>query len=935
MKMSRYGSVLLLTTALSGPFAFAQEPEDAEQQEQTPDPRPEIDISGPPGGLEEIIVRGRFIPNEVKANPVAISVLSQEQIERTGDGDIAGALQRVTGLSLVGGRFVYVRGLGERYSSALLNGLPLPSPEPLRRVVPLDLFPTNIIASSVVQKTYSPSYPGEFGGGAINLTTKRVPDEPFFEVSATLGGNTETTGELGYTYFGSDTDWTGFDSGTRDVPESLAARFDDGVRISNATVPLNELQTITASLQNASTTLIQRNENIPVDWSFELTGARAFDVGDDIRLGLFGSFSYSNMWRTRGGIQQTGRTNQDAQGVDRLEFASDYRYLTTQNTLTVNGILGFNAEIGDHVIRFTNIYIRDTLKEAQIRNGFTEAVDIDPVTGFDGSNENARLLESSTAWYERQLIDTQLVTELDFDQLSINLRATYAEAQRDAPYERSDSYRFNASVDDFVNFLGLQQGTGAFLSFSELTDEVIAGGLDVGYDFDTSRPLKATVGYSYYDNSRDAVRREFEFLPNDGNLPIELAQQRIDFLLSDFNVFNNGIVISENTPPVNQGSPLYTAELVVHAAYLQIEAELFDAFTVSTGVRYEDAEQTVTPLALFAGDEIFLTPDENGNQLVNPTDLNNDYFLPALTATWNFYEDMQLRFGVSKTIARPQFRELAPQFYNDPDLDRGFQGNAFLFDTELLNFDIRYEWYFGRDETFSISGFYKSIDNPIEQVVDDAEEDIVVRFANAPKARLFGGEIEYVKFFDLYELTENSFFQDRRVYLNVNYTYTDSSLIVDDTDSVVNINTTSFPDGFSCAPVGDDLFDPNRCAAATRYFRDGAPLTGQSTHLANLQIGLEHPDYLSQQTLILNYASERVSIRGNNNPDVVEKPGVILDFVARQGIEFGDTMVEVKLEARNLLNADFQEFVELNDSRLDINRYERGRSFALSVSARF
>ena len=109
--------------------------------------------------------------------------------------------QRVTGLSLVGGRFVYVRGLGDRYSLALLNGSPLPSPEPLRRVVPLDIFPTSVIASSVVQKSYSVAYPGEFGGGVINLTTLAVPEETYLSIGGSIGGNSETTGELGYTYF--------------------------------------------------------------------------------------------------------------------------------------------------------------------------------------------------------------------------------------------------------------------------------------------------------------------------------------------------------------------------------------------------------------------------------------------------------------------------------------------------------------------------------------------------------------------------------------------------------------------------------------------------------------------------------------------------------------------------------------------------------------
>ena len=145
-----------------------------------------------PGGLvvlEETVVQGRREVNIQQATTQVVSVLSSEDIARTGEGDIAGALARITGLSVVGGGLVYVRGLGDRYSLALLNGSPLPSPEPMRRAVPLDLFPTDVIASSLVQKTYSPNYTGEFGGGVINLTTLAIPKAKFLKISAGVSGD--------------------------------------------------------------------------------------------------------------------------------------------------------------------------------------------------------------------------------------------------------------------------------------------------------------------------------------------------------------------------------------------------------------------------------------------------------------------------------------------------------------------------------------------------------------------------------------------------------------------------------------------------------------------------------------------------------------------------------------------------------------------------
>ncbi len=256
--MLRLASTLLLSTALLTPAqAWAQDAaqsaapyaapaiaqaapaQTAEEAAATaaPDsaaPQEEATEISIPGG--EIVVTGNRDRNIQRAAPQVVSILGAAEIARTGEGNIAGALGRVTGLSVVGNGYVYVRGLGDRYSLALLNGSPLPSPEPLKRVVPLDLFPASIIASSLVQKSYSVNYPGEFGGGVINLTTRSTPDEPFISIGGGISMDTETTGQLGYSFYGSSTDWTGFDNGQRDLTGALQSFFASGQRLSSGTV---------------------------------------------------------------------------------------------------------------------------------------------------------------------------------------------------------------------------------------------------------------------------------------------------------------------------------------------------------------------------------------------------------------------------------------------------------------------------------------------------------------------------------------------------------------------------------------------------------------------------------------------------------------------------------------------------------------------------
>jgi len=853
----------------------------------------EVDVSAPgAGGLEgdEIVVVGRRIPNIIRATPSVVSVLSAADLARTGEGDIAGALARVTGLSVVGGKYVYVRGLGERYSLALLNGLPIPSPEPLKRVVPLDLFPTDILASTLVQKSFSVNFPGEFGGGVINLTTLAVPEESFLNVSGSIGGDTVTSGQLGYTYFGSPSDWTGFDNGTRSLPAPFRAALRSGNLVTvGPDFTLDEMKTITASLNNERTNLIQRNSNIPANMSLGVTGGTAWDLGED-RLGIILAASWSNSWLTRGGERQSTQSVGEVDGQPGLVPDQDFRFLSTENRILVNALAGVGYEFAEHKIRFTNIFIRDSLKQARIEEGIDER-NLAP---------DVRINRGVTNWFERQLFSSSLVGEFQFDDWKLDLRGTYAKSSRDAPYERSNDYVFSEEFGDFVNNLR-GGGTGSSVAFSTLDDEIWAGAIDVGYRLPTERPVTLSAGYGYSDNRREAVRREFRYLPEE-ELPVGVTQQRPDFLLSPFNIQTYDITLREQSGAV--GVAAYEAGLQIHGAYGQVEAELADGLRIAGGVRYENGRQFVSIIDLFGLAEDNLS-----------TRLNNDYWLPAATITWNFAEDMQLRFSASKTIARPQFRELAPQPYTDTDNDRTSFGNEFLVDSELLNLEARYEWYLGRDERLQAGAFYKKIDRPIEVIAFSTGTSIFTSFANAPEAELWGLEVEGQKYFDL---ADEGMFANRRLFLNGNYTYTQSQVKVRDGDTTI-------------APGSGGEASP-----ATLFFRDGQPLTGQSDHLVNVQLGFQHADRLSEQTLLLNYASKRVSQRGPGaTPDYVERPGFQLDFVAREEIMLGRRPMELKLEVRNILQTEFRESQELNGTEVLINRYDRGTSVTLGLTAKF
>ncbi len=906
--------LLMLSTALTFPgIALAQsadEPADA-PVEASEEPAPAEDIEdyeepdiSVPGGA--IVVTGRRIRDVERISTQVVSVLSSEQIARTGEGDIAGALGRVTGLSVQGQGYVFVRGLGDRYSLALLNGLPLPSPQPLSRVVPLDIFPTNIVASSLVQKTYSANYPGEFGGGVINLTTKAIPDESFLDVSAGISGDTETTGQVGYDHYGSDYDWFGFDDGARNLTPALKSFFNSGERLNDIPQdPANagsdglSRAAILKSLVNPNLHALQKIENLRPNFSGSITAGTAFDVGSDGRLGVIATASISNKYRNRVISKQFVTDPTDlANGV----LQSDSTAYTTDNRILVNGLLGFGLEIGEHKFRWTNLYVRDTLKQSAL------ALGTDFETGF-------AIADQDTAWYERQLIDTQLVGEMKFGDLSVDTRAGFAQTQREAPFETTFRYFSPNDPDDpYENWYrnDLDQNGLAQFNFSKLKEDLYFGGIDLSYPLMDG--VTATVGYSYSDTSRRSEFRSFRVQGSRVPTAIQtfnplnlLGSAIIDLQFVDPDI--SGVNYDIDLLDINAELPIIQADLEVHGAYAQARIEPLDGLTVDLGARYEDAVQSTGSV------EVYNTP----LQFPVTTTLKNDYILPAATITYDFDNGLQVRASASKTIARPQFRELVYQPFLDPDTGRLFIGNPELRDSELINAEARAEYYFGRGNRVSVAGFYKDIDSPIEAFTNVADSRVRISYANAPKAELYGAELELQYNYDLFDL--GKFFETRRAVFVANYTYTQSKLKVGDTD------VTWIYRG----PGGGD---PTRLAS--NIFDDGVPMTGQSDHLVNLQIGMENTDKISQQTLLLSYASKRVVSRGFNGlPPIVESPGLRLDFVMREEVKLAGMPLELKFEARNLTGRGHEEYQSDGTSRIEVNSYDIGTSFSFSVKAKF
>jgi outer membrane receptor protein involved in Fe transport len=830
--------------------------------------------------IDEIVVVGKNIPNPQRNTSEVVSVLSAEDLARSGDDTAALALTRLSGLSLVSGKFVYVRGLGDRYSSALLNGSPLPSPEPLRRQVPLDLFPSSILGGATVQKTFSPNYPGEFGGGIIDLRTIDLPDEGFLTVKIGSGFNTASTAKNGLVYEGADADWTGLGGSLRNIPGPLQAAMDEGRFISEANFTPAELEAIGESLVNSPFTVVQR-ELQDADLEGEVTAGDTFDLGG-MELGLVGVLGYDSQQRTEDAIRQAANA-----GLIEDDFVT----VTTNWDIVFNAFASAGLRLSeDHLVRLTGLLVRSSQKKAQLSDG-TDA----NASGTLGIHDEA------TAWYERQLASIQVSGDHFFGPLNIRWRAAGSESRRDAPYERSISY------DKTPLFPIIYSGRtlGNRTRFSYLNDQVFSAGLDADYTIALSqlRDLVLSAGLVYSKTDRDYTQRQFSFVETTTDpalIPNSVRVNRPDFLFQPDTIRPDGFQLQEFTGRDDS----YDGYLENKAAYFAVDAEIIPRVHIAAGVRYEDADEEVRTLNTFG-----LAP------FAAPVDLENDYFLPATTATWNFANNMLLRAGFSKTIARPQFRELAFTPYIDPETDRIYQGNPFLTDSRFTNYDARYECYLGRSQFVTLAGFYKKIDDPVEEVILATQGGTVTRFINAPEARLYGGEFEYRTRFDM--PFDVPVLLEPEWLFSVNYTFTASE--VSGSDEMI---------------VDPSQLPARVLAPASVFALDGTTLQGTPKHIVNAQFGWEAER--SQTVLLLGWVSERITRRGLGAlPSTRETPGIQLDLNHKQDIEIYGAPFVLGLSARNLLGADHEEFQLSTAGRTEANTYARGRSVSASLTAEF
>lgn len=805
--------------------------------------------------------------DEERYAPVVAEAIGAEQIARTGDSDAATTLKRITGLTLVDGRFVYVRGLGERYSSVTLNGAPIPSPDPTRRVVPLDLFPTDLLDGIVVQKAYTPDMPGEFGGGAVQLRTRDVPTKFFARVSGTLGYTQNTTFADGVGYNGGGSDWSGHDGGARSMPDSLAAAL--GGEFLREQSPLSPDGATSVQLERYGEDLAHsgfdtHTRTLGPNGGFYAALGNSFSLSDKIRFGFMGAARYSQSWEHN--EEQRNAYNTSNSGL----VLTDHLVVDdSRRQIDASAFFNLGLDLGrQHRLSATSLLLRQTEDRTQI---------------FDGREDEQDARITTLRWTENQLFAQQFAGTHHFPEahdIAVDWQYTWARATRNEPNTRR--YRYDYEPDGHLLFS--QRSDSNLIRFSSLDDHQrdLSVKSKLPFDFSDGSTLELQAGVEKIQRDRDAAVRSFSYraVGSDARDP-SILDGSLDEIFSPENIGPDGFVLGEATLPTDN----YFAKQNLTAAFIGLDSTIAMKYRLALGMRHERNDQDVTTFSL-------------SNPTAPPVIASEDAHdhLPAAAFTWLYSDTTQVRASYSQTLSRPDFRELSPAAFLDPVLDVFTIGNPSLRTTHLINYDLRWEYYFSPIESMSFGAFLKDFDNPIEKTRLPGSGTLLT-LENAKSARNYGLEFDVSKGFDF--VADWPGFRTihgdwANWYVAMNYARIRSRI----------------------------RLDPESSSFQTHLDR---PMQGQSPYVTNLQIGHRAGDGSSEATLLYNLSGRRIAEVGvAGQPDIYEEPFKQLDFAYRHML---DAAWSFKLRLRNLLNPK----VRYTQGSLPVRTYHRGREVLFTL----
>jgi outer membrane receptor protein involved in Fe transport len=867
-----------------------------------------FDVALAPEALvaEDVIVTATMIRNTeaslLKDRQKAIAVsdaISAEAISRTGSGDAAEAMAKVTGASVVGGKYVYIRGLGERYGNTALNGVVLPSADPDRKAVQMDLFPSHLIDNIVTIKSFTPDKPGSFSGGMVDIGTKSFPEELRFKVSTSTTYNSQVNLSKEFlSYPGSSTDFLGFDNGHRDVPQTAAgnAWIPTSTEAQRSPEAAEQLDKVTRSFEPV---MSPNRDRAPMDRQIAISFGNKKNLFNR-PLGFLGSVTYkrgfsfysdgrSERWGLSTNVAQTESLNPKALFVD----------IRGVDEVTWGGLGTISSKVHpNHELTFNAYYSQSG--ESTSRELFGSWPD------QFGQNSNATFETRVLGYKERNLQSYQLSGQHYIPVLlssKVDWRAAYTTNSQKEPDLRFFSDHFNQLTINgrdttLYNITTSNYAQPArYYRDMEERGQSVAANLETPFNLWSGLKSKLKIGGYYSDKDRDFEETRFEYqrpstFRYTGDPQSFFSDDHIGVIgfdeVRNRPVFGNYIQLAADPRGGN-----YSGYERVNAVYGMLDIPLTNRFRLIGGARLETTRMKV---------EGADTTKDLSRRIGR---ISEDDVLPAANLLYQITPNMNLRLAYGKTLARPTVREMAPYVSFEFVNDYSFAGNINLKRTLIDNYDVRWEWFSRPGEIYAVSGFFKRFTNAIERsiVPGVTPDNPEITYRNVDNGNVFGVEFEARKQLDV--IAEWS----KNLQLGVNLTVVDSKVDIPD-DKLARLRQVD-PDGIE-------------------FSEDTRPLQGQSPYLLNIDLGFNSDNSGTFIGMQYNLFGDRLSeVTSDATPDVYEKGRGRIDLNISQAL---NTFLSLQIGVKNLTNERVEFVHTYKDTDYYRQAYSLGRAFKVGLT---
>ncbi|MEA2047965.1 MAG: carboxypeptidase-like regulatory domain-containing protein [Campylobacterota bacterium] len=823
-----------------------------------------------------------IIAEEKNSNAIA-NILGSEELSKKGDSTAAAALRRVTGVTLVDGRNIYVRGLGERYSNIEMNGLPLPSPNPLKRTVPLDIFPSSIIGSMKIQKSASADIPSSFGGGYIDIRTKERFDKDFIKIS--LGAKVNNyTGEGQIDYVGSGSDWTGYDHSYRGIPQPIldATQVNVGERTPTFTTrdfTEEELSEFTRMYPNRNYGVYE--STLKPGFGGSIEGAKSFDIDDDHHITVYGNYGYTQ--DSNYVPEEFYGYDYDADGNQKPDATKYGTIDQTSMSVAHGGMLNIGYNYLDVLrMKYTKLYTNNAVKSTRVTDGII------------GSNYS-HLTYYNLNWEERELDVNQFSGDFDYQLYDMKSNLEFGLQNSTASFFQPNNYQYIYITEGGLTF---NDNTKSNHLANRVTsdDTLNAMYLKNKHEVDIFNPDEF-IEYGINISSKERVSRQQKYyLDKTNNLPVTDRD-----LVGEIDSIYNNFVLPAYPYEYRlfQVATLFKAEdsfdgyVDETSPFVSWMSRPMEELEVVVGVRYVDLEQNIDQFKLDSSNPDFAL--RNNVILVRDSLVIDDYF-PSISVKYKHSEKQYFDFAASKTYIMPDMREFTEGEYFHPFDVATIVGNPELVNTLIYNVDFKYSYFFSDTENIKLGLFYKYMDKPIEDVMLPSTSLPIYSFANTDFATLYGFEIDGRKNFDFIDPKWSNY------YVSGNFSYNSSEVTL--TEEQTEIFTS-----------------------------DSRALQGLSPFVVNLTLGYETEK--RSALLNLNHMDERIRKVGvidgpDRELDQYEAPATLLDFVWIEKFKY-EYDFELKMKIGNILDEE----IIWRQGEGVTRKFKNGRSMSMKISAEF